>query len=82
MHLTDIHLDLNYKEKSSVNCDYPICCHEENGFPENPSAQAKPYGSINCDTPAKLLLETLDYIKGLNANVDMVVTTGDFSAHD
>lgn len=33
LHLTDIHLDLNYTEKSSTVCSYPICCHSDNGFP-------------------------------------------------
>lgn len=27
MHMTDVHLDLNYTENASVICDFPICCH-------------------------------------------------------
>ena len=82
LHLTDIHLDLHYTEKASIYCEYNICCHEEHGFPQTPSAQAKPFGSIKCDTPEKLFQATLQYIQNLNADIDVIVTTGDYSAHD
>lgn len=34
LHMTDVHLDLNYTVNSSIVCDFPICCHAEHGFPE------------------------------------------------
>jgi hypothetical protein len=40
LHLTDIHLDLNYTANSSIICDFPICCHAEHGFPTSSSSQA------------------------------------------
>lgn len=40
MHMTDIHLDLNYTVNASIVCDYPICCHAEHGFPEAASSKA------------------------------------------
>lgn len=55
LHMTDIHLDLNYTEKASIICDYPICCHAEHGFPETKQTQAPEYGSDKCDAPVKLL---------------------------
>ncbi len=63
LQISDIHLDVNYVVNSSIYCDYPICCHSENGFPENSGAQAKIYGSKNCDTPPELLDSFLHFIK-------------------
>lgn len=54
MHMTDIHLDLNYTVNSSIICDYPICCHAEHGFPSTDASKAPEYGSSKCDTPPKL----------------------------
>lgn len=82
MHLTDVHLDLNYTVNSSIVCDYPICCHAEHGFPNSQSSQAPEYGSSKCDTPIKLLDSALDYIKEEMSDVDGVLITGDFSAHN
>jgi hypothetical protein len=63
-------------------CSYPICCHSDNGFPEAETVQAKPYGNIRCDTPMKLLDEALDYIQQNISKIDIVVVTGDYSAHN
>lgn len=63
MQVSDIHLDINYALNSSIYCDYPICCHSENGFPENSHAQAQFYGSKNCDSPPQLLDSFLNFTK-------------------
>ena len=34
-HLTDIHLDLDYKVGTVDDCGDPICCREEYGYPES-----------------------------------------------
>ena len=34
LQITDIHLDINYKENTIVNCDIPLCCHD---YPLNKS---------------------------------------------
>jgi hypothetical protein len=75
-------LDLNYTEKSSTVCNLPICCHLENGFPETQSVQAKEFGSIKCDSPIKLLDKALDYIQENINEIDVVIVTGDYSAHN
>ncbi len=80
--MTDIHLDLNYTVNSSIVCDFPICCHAENGFPESESSKAPEYGSPKCDAPLKLFESALQYIKGNDLKVDAAVITGDFSAHN
>lgn len=82
LHLTDIHLDLNYTENSSIICNFPICCHKEDGFPEAASSKAPAYGTSKCDTPMKLFDSALDYLKNEVQDVDAVIVTGDFSAHN
>jgi sphingomyelin phosphodiesterase len=82
LHLTDIHLDLNYTANSSTVCDFPICCHEEHGFPEGESSKAPEFGSSKCDTPLKLFESGLDFIRQEMSDVDGVLITGDFSAHN
>lgn len=63
MHLTDVHLDLNYTVNSSIICDFPICCHAEHGFPNSQSSQAPEYGSSKCDAPLKLFENALSFLK-------------------
>ncbi len=82
LHLTDIHLDLNYTENASVVCSFPICCHIQDGFPESDLSKAKPFGNIRCDTPMKLFDSFLDHIQSEMKDIDAVIITGDFSAHN
>jgi hypothetical protein len=37
LHLSDIHLDSEYKEGTLAVCDSYICCREEFGYPEDPT---------------------------------------------
>jgi 3',5'-cyclic AMP phosphodiesterase CpdA len=39
-------------------------------------------GSIKCDTPTKLLDKALDYIESNIPEIDIVIVTGDYSAHN
>lgn len=82
MHLTDVHLDLNYTVNSSIICDFPICCHAEHGFPNSQSSQAPEYGSSKCDAPLKLFENALSFLRQEMSDVDGVLITGDFSAHN
>ena len=82
LHMTDVHLDLNYTANASIVCDYPICCHAEHGFPEANSSKAGEYGNSKCDAPLKLFESALEYIKNEVDQVDAAVITGDFSAHN
>ena len=82
MHMTDVHLDLNYTANSSVICDFPICCHAEHGFPQANASKAPEYGSVHCDTPLKLFESALEYIQTEVPEVDAALITGDFSAHN
>ncbi len=82
LHISDIHLDLNYTAGASTLCDFPICCHEEHGFPNTNSAMAPDYGSPKCDTPTKLFESGLTFIKEKLTDIDAVLISGDLSAHN
>ena len=36
MHVTDIHVDLEYAEGYDADCGEPICCRKQNGLPKDP----------------------------------------------
>ena len=86
LQITDIHLDLNYKENTIINCDIPLCCHD---YPENEKKEKKIeyklsglYGSIGkCDAnieTVKAFSEKISEIK----DIDYIMFTGDNVAHN
>ena len=84
LHITDIHLDLFYKENYNINCGLPICCRPDSTKISNKEEQlsgkyGSPYGK--CDIPLSLLKGTLEFIKN-NIEVDAIIYTGDGPAHD
>ena len=92
LQVTDIHLDLNYKEGTVVNCGTPLCCHD---YPNNTklnlynnkkkkekvkynlSGKYGAYGS--CDSSIELIKSFAKKIKELN--IDFIMFTGDNIAH-
>lgn len=56
VHISDIHIDLNYTTGASYDCTKNICCRvydsdDAVGVTDYP---AGPYGNVNCDTPLAL----------------------------
>lgn len=49
LHISDPHVDYNYKEGASTDCKSFICCHQVHGTSE-PTANSK--GDKECDTPS------------------------------
>lgn len=72
LHLSDLHVDLQYDEGSAVNCDHPLCCRHAFGDPGPGEEAAGYWGSHGeCDIP----LHTLDDLVAQAAtlsNVDLV----------
>lgn len=83
IHLSDVHIDLLYKEGSVKNCPEVLCCREESREPsEGEIIRAGKYGMENslCDSP-KILLE--EFAKHFFASdPDFLVYTGDNPPHD
>jgi len=76
--LTDIHVDLNYQEGSSTQCDGISCCR--GGTPSEQKYSAGEWGDYKCDIPLKTVTTALNKIK--EQNVDFLIWTGDIVSHD
>lgn len=59
LHLSDMHIDLEYKEGTAATCDSIFCCREEFGYPTDPSQAAGKWGSFQCDLPVVTLQHLL-----------------------
>lgn len=82
MHITDIHLDFDYKEGTNANCNEPLCCRPINGPAPTPADAAGKYGSALCDLPPITAELMFKYIRDMDATPDLVFWTGDNIAHD
>ena len=80
LQITDLHVDLHYKENSTTDCKKPICCRDE--APSNyTKGKSGMYGyEGKCDIPFVLFESFLD--DAVNRNVDMIIWTGDNAPHD
>ena len=79
IHISDVHLDLHYKEGTLATCDQPLCCRDgvKDGTKNN---MAGYWGGLVCDLPLRTLNAALEQIKQLDP--EFIIITGDFSSHD
>ncbi|KAK3870502.1 hypothetical protein Pcinc_024280 [Petrolisthes cinctipes] len=81
LHLSDLHVDLQYDEGSAVTCAHPLCCRYAFGSPGEGEEGAGKWGSLGeCDIPL-ITLEDLIAQAALT-NPDLVYVTGDLPPHD
>jgi len=80
VHYSDVHVDLYYKPGTNANCNMPLCCREENGYPANPVDGAGQYGDYKCDTAPAVLTKMFEFIRD-EIKPDVLFWTGDMSAH-
>ena len=82
VHISDVHLDMEYTEGALVNCDAYLCCRESSGFPTKEGDKAAGYwGDYECDMPIHTFANMLDFIAS-DVQPDMLFWTGDNSAHN
>ena len=80
LHLTDVHIDLKYKEGSNVNCDEPLCCRADDGpVKGEPAGKWGAYG--NCDVPSVTFDNLLKHLS-TKEKIDYIIWTGDIPAHE
>ena len=79
--ISDPHVDYEYTVGSDSKCGGFLCCRASNGFPTDPSRQAGPFGSYQCDLPASSLDNMLDFVK-TEVKPDLFFWTGDNSPHN
>lgn len=84
LQLTDVHLDIAYKEGTNSICGLPLCCRGEVGKSSNASTAAGKFGTVaKCDTSPALWEGTIAFLKAnISANLDFVLWTGDNPAHN
>ncbi|XP_039266810.2 sphingomyelin phosphodiesterase-like [Styela clava] len=80
LHLSDIHMDLNYKLGGNVDCSEPLCCRDTKKM-KSDSRQAGYWGSLGyCDTPYWTLE---NFLQQTSKNTyDYIIWTGDLPAHN
>jgi len=82
VHLSDVHIDFEYRAGTLANCGGILCCREESGWPiEDGDIAAGEWGMNLCDLPPKTFQNALDYIVS-EIKPDIIFWTGDNSAHD
>lgn len=79
VHISDIHVDLNYTTGASYNCTKNICCRpytaaDEPGVTDYP---AGPYGNSECDSPVSLEESLYKAIEDLVPDRAFTIFTGD-----
>lgn len=78
--VSDIHLDLRYKEGTIVDCGKPLCCHKPPGKDEKNVKLGGKYGAIGkCDGVLEVVREFA--IKAKEIKPDFILFTGDNEAH-
>lgn len=83
LHISDIHYDSRYHIGSANNCilgDTGLGCCRKYDIPKKPYQLANEWGDYNCDTPIKLLNESLKWISK-NLEIDKIIYTGDSVDH-
>ena len=84
LHLSDVHIDMQYEAGTLANCREYLCCRPEVGYPTRPGQEAAgEWGSGLCDLPVKTFQSMLDYVvQDPETLPDMIIWTGDNKSHD
>ncbi len=65
-----------------THCPQPVCCSPANGKATKASNAASYFGDYHCDLPPWTLDQMVRDIARRHPDVDYVLLTGDFPAHD
>merc|ERR1719347_516960 len=83
LHLSDLHVQVNYSVGSESVCKYPTCCLQDvQGQANLTLSPAGKWGSYSCDLPPWTFDRSLEWMARRHSNVDFIILTGDFPAHD
>uniref|UniRef100_A0A914DSH6 Sphingomyelin phosphodiesterase n=1 Tax=Acrobeloides nanus TaxID=290746 RepID=A0A914DSH6_9BILA len=88
LHLSDLHIDMQYQIGSEANCTEPQCCRAPNNNHEfvqetdTITVPAQKWGTIgNCDLPYWTAEDMLQHINATHSDIDYVVVSGDLESH-
>ncbi|KAI7907393.1 Metallo-dependent phosphatase-like protein [Cokeromyces recurvatus] len=82
LHLSDWHIDPQYKSGAETMCDKPFCCRAEYTDFTNITKPASKWGEYSCDTPLALIKSLLEYIPTVEPNIEFGIMTGDVPPHE
>lgn len=77
VHISDFHLDPNFKEGAPSTCNFFLCCHDTMTG-NNPAGM---YGAYGCDLPVTTANLVLNHLATLK-DIDFVLYGGDNPPHD
>ena len=79
--ISDLHVDLMYKDGSEADCGDPLCCRKAQSRNEKVKNPAGYWGTKGkCDTPYRTVDHLLSTIS--QQEVDYIIWTGDLPPHD
>ena len=79
LHLSDIHIDLEYTEGLNADCGAPLCCRP----PNNTTRPVAGYwGDEGCDLPLATANSLFEYLADHKDEFDWIYWTGDLPAHN
>lgn len=85
VHITDAHVDMEYKPGSAANClvgdKLGTHCCRETSIPIKPERSANQWGDYNCDSSPLLVNKTIDWISKMDPPPDFIIYTGDSPGH-
>lgn len=85
VHITDAHVDMEYKTSSAANClvgdKLGTHCCREYSIPVKPYREANQWGDYNCDSSPLLVNKSIDWISKMDPPPDFVIYTGDSPGH-
>ncbi|KAK0405862.1 hypothetical protein QR680_018243 [Steinernema hermaphroditum] len=89
VHISDLHIDLQYAVGTEADCGEPQCCrmlkdtHELDSRAFKVKRPAGYWGTINanCDTPYWTLDNMMQHIQKTENNVDYIIVSGDLESH-
>ena len=85
LHLSDIHIDLEYTEGLNAKCWpswMPLCCRPPDKSTAPLGRLAGHWGDHNCDLPLRTLDNLLEHLAERKDQLNWVYWTGDLPAHN
>lgn len=83
LHLTDFHMDAEYKVGSNADCGEPLCCRVGDGPPAPGKQGAGKYGDYrSCDTAPITVNSLFKHLNSIQDEFDYVIFTGDIPPHN
>ena len=81
LHLSDIHIDVEYTEGLNAECGEPVCCRPPNN-PAPPGRPAGHWGDYKCDLPLWTANNLFEHLAKHKDQFDWVYWTGDLPPHN